>query len=304
MDTAFDPTIAAELSARSTGPGPVLLHLVRGFVDAGSAAAILREHLLTTGTPRRLATFDLDPVYDYRARRPTMVFESGRWTGYERPELVVDVLRDAEDVPYLMLHGPEPDFAWEDYARAVRSVVERFDVPATWTVHGVPMAVPHTRPTSVTTHANEVGEPERTTWFGTVQVPASVAAFLEHRFEGWGLAAGGVAVHVPHYLTQSEFPQAARVGAEHLERLTGLDLRSATLADAAATALAGVEEQVADNPEVRAVVAGLEQQYDAFLAGAGRDGLLAPDLSLPTADEIAEHFEQFLAQQPDDGTGA
>ena len=297
----YDDEVAAEVRAAvGGGPGPVLVHLVRGFIDAGATSAILVEHLLATGTPRRLASFDLDSMYDYRARRPTMIFESGRWASYERPELVVDLMRDADSVPYLLAHGAEPDFRWEAYAGALRTLADRFAVPHTLSVHGVPMAVPHTRPTTVTAHANEAADPpERSAWFGTVQVPASVSAFLEHRFEDWGLPAGGVAVHVPHYLTQSQFPQAARVAAEHLERLSGLDLRSADLTDAAAAALTDVEEQVAQNPEVAAVVAGLEQQYDAFMAGADREGLLAGDLAIPTADELGAQFEQFLAQQPE-----
>ncbi len=297
----YDDEVAAEVRAAvGDGPGPVLVHLVRGFVDAGATAGLLVDHLLAAGEPRRLATFDLDSMYDYRARRPTMIFDAGRWTRYDRPELVVDVVRDADSVPYLLAHGLEPDFRWEAYAAAMRDLVDRFLVPQVLTVHGVPMAVPHTRPTTVTAHANEAADPpERSTWFGTVQVPASVSAFLEHRFEEWSLPAGGVAVHVPHYLTQSQFPQASRVAAEHLERLSGLDLRSADLAEAAAAALADVEEQVAQNPEVAAVVAGLEQQYDAFMAGADREGLLAGDLAIPTADELGAQFEQFLAQQPE-----
>ena len=80
---------------------------------------------------------------------------------------------------------------------------------------------------------------------------------------------------------------------------TNRQAKAAALADAAAAALVEVEEQVAQNPEVAAVVAGLEQQYDAFMAGADREGLLAGDLSIPTADELGAQFEQFLAQQPE-----
>jgi hypothetical protein len=47
---------------------PVLVHALTGFVDAGNASRLAREHLLTVGSPRTLATFDLDQLYDYRSR--------------------------------------------------------------------------------------------------------------------------------------------------------------------------------------------------------------------------------------------
>ena len=41
---------------------------------------------------------------------------------------------------------------------------------------------------------------------------------------------------------------------------------------------------------------GLEQQYDAALASSDGE-LLAEGEQMPTADELAEQFEQFLAEQ-------
>ena len=77
----------------STGPrddsegeasrGPVLLHTLTGFVDAGQAGRLAAEHLLETFEHRPLATFDVDTLLDYRSRRPPMVFESDHWVSYE-----------------------------------------------------------------------------------------------------------------------------------------------------------------------------------------------------------------------------
>jgi hypothetical protein len=43
-------------------------------------------------------------------------------------------------------------------------------------------------------------------------------------------------------------------------------------------------------------VQGLEAQYDAAIAHDG-ENLLADGEEMPTADELAEAFEQFLAEQ-------
>lgn len=289
--------------AARRGAGPVLVHALRGFVDAGHAGQVAVDHLRGVGPSRRLVTFDVDQLVDYRSRRPVMTFDSG-WTAYEDPELVVDLLEDAQGVPYLLLHGVEPDLQWERWVAAVRQVVERFDVPLVVGVHGIPMAVPHTRPVSVTAHATRAElVADHTSFFGTVQVPASASALLELRLGESGHDAMGFAVHVPHYLAQSPFPAAGVAALRHVERATGLDLALAVLESAASRTLREVERQVEESSEVAAVVQALEEQYDAFTRSVGRTSLLAQSTQLPTAEEIGAELERFLAEQtgrPDD----
>lgn len=297
-----DPQVAAELDARSgVGVGPVLVHSLRGFVDAGSAGQLAADHLTNELSSTRLATFDVDQLVDYRARRPTMTFDSSTWSAYAEPELVLDVMHDAAGVPFLLLHGAEPDVQWERFAAAIRQLVERFDVPLTIGFHGIPMGIPHTRPLSVTAHATRAElVADHTSWFGTVQVPASASALLELRLGESGHDAMGFAVHVPHYLAQSTYPQASIVALENVQRTTGLDLRTASLTQAAGETIQEIERQVTGSEEVAAVVHALEEQYDSFTRNVGRTGLLAETAQLPTADELGEEFERFLAEQGDD----
>ena len=300
-----DPQVAAEVETRSAGGlGPVLVHALRGFMDAGSAGQLAVEHLTEELPATRLATFDVDQLIDYRSRRPIMTFDSSTWSEYDEPQLVVDVIHDAAGVPFLLLHGLEPDVQWERFASAVRQIVERFDVPLTIGLHGIPMGIPHTRPLSVTAHATR---PElvadHKSWFGTVQVPGSASALLELRLGQSGHDALGFAVHVPHYLAQSSFPQASITALENLQRVTGLDLQLTSLTQAANETVLEIERQVNGSEEVAAVVHALEEQYDAFTHNLGRTGLLAESAQLPTADELGEEFERFLAQQTGDGPG-
>ncbi|MBO3096176.1 proteasome assembly chaperone family protein [Cellulomonas dongxiuzhuiae] len=292
--------------AARRGVGPVLVHALQGFVDAGHAGQVAVEHLAAVGAGQRLVTFDTDQLVDYRSRRPVMTFDSG-WTHYDTPELVVDLLEDAQGVPYLLLHGVEPDVQWERWVAAVRQLVERFDVPLVVGLHGIPMGVPHTRPVSVTAHATRAElVADHTSFFGTVQVPASASALLELRLGESGHDAMGFAVHVPHYLAQTAFPAAGLAGLRHVERATGLDLGLAGLQPAAAESLREVERQVEGSTEVAAVVHALEEQYDAFTRSVGRTSLLAQATDLPTAEEIGAELERFLAEQsePHDGGDA
>lgn len=298
-----DPEVAAQVEARTAnGAGPVLVHVVRGFVDAGNAGQLAAEHLTDELTTTRLATFDVDQLLDYRSRRPLMTFDQTTWASYSEPELVVDVVEDTNGVPFLLLHGVEPDVQWERYVAAVRQIVERFDVPLTVGLHGIPMGIPHTRPLSVTAHATR---PElvadHPSWFGTVQVPASASALLELRLGQNGHDALGFAVHVPHYLAQSAFPQASQAALQKVERATGLELNVEALTPAATDAMQEIERQVTASEDVAAVVHALEEQYDAFTRSIGRTSLLAGSSDIPTADELGAEFERFLAQQSDGG---
>jgi PAC2 family len=296
-DVARDLTVRAE-----AGQGPVLLHMVRGFVDAGNAGQLAAEHLTDRFDTERLATFDVDALLDYRSRRPTMVFDSTTWSDYDEPYLAVDVVRDGEQVPFLLLHGTEPDVQWERYVAAVRQIVERFRVPLSVGIHGVPMGVPHTRPLGVTAHGTR---PElvadHTSWFGRVQVPASASALLEHRLGRWGHDAMGFAVHVPHYLAQAEFADAALAGLGAVSGVTGLSLSTTDLAAAAGLNRAEIAREVEGSDEVKAVIEALERQYDTFMEGRERPSLLATGVSeLPSADEIGAEFEAFLKDVTDE----
>ncbi|BDZ61372.1 hypothetical protein Lsed01_01187 [Demequina sediminis] len=274
----------------------VLVHSLRGFVDAGRAGALVAQHLLDMGEPVRVATFDIDQLLDYRSRRPEMTFSVNQWTSYDEPHLALDLVRDAAESPYLLLHGFEPDILWERYIAAVRGIVDRLGVSLTLGSHGIPMAVPHTRELTATIHGTDQNLlPDLPSMFGTVTVPASAQNLLEYRFGQWGLPAVNVAVHVPQYLAQSSYPQAAQRALEGLEDLSGLDLDPGALDAAAERATDEIERQLSDSEDVQALVSALENQYDAFHDARGQG--LPLEGGLPSADEIAAEFEKFLAQE-------
>src|SRR5438270_3032568 len=76
--------------------GGVLVEMLDGFVDAGAARRLAREHLLSGGASVLVATFDADLLFDYRARRPPMMFVEDHWASYEPPRLDVRLLTDAD----------------------------------------------------------------------------------------------------------------------------------------------------------------------------------------------------------------
>jgi hypothetical protein len=283
------------------GDGPVMLTALEGFLDAGSASALAVGHLVESSPGRVVASFEVDEFYDYRARRPPMSFVKDHYADYDAPRLVVRLMQDDRRAPYLLLTGPEPDVRWEAFAEAVRTVVEHFEVRMTVSMGSVPMAVPHTRPVQVTNHATAqrllVSD---NLWQGAIRIPSSAQSLLELRLGEWGHDACGFVAHIPHYVAQFGYPEAAAAMLRQVAVLTGLQWETTELDAAAAERQAEIATQVADSAEVQSVVAGLEQQYDAFHSGApsmlaSEDGTLPDARDLPTGEELGAQFEQFLA---------
>jgi PAC2 family len=275
-----------------------LVLVLDGFLDAGSAAARAAQHLVDLSPDSRVvATFDVDELHDYRARRPAMSFVRDHYEGYDAPRLVVRLLTDTGGTPYLLLHGPEPDNRWEAFARAVRRVVERFGVTRVVSLGSVPMAVPHTRPIAITPHANRSALlTAESPWRGELRIPSSAQALLEVRLGEWGHDALGYVAHIPHYLAQLEYPRASTALLEHLEIGGHLTVDLSGLRAEAEDREVEIARYLSSNEEVSAVVAALEQQYDAFeRAEESGSSLLAQDQPLPTGEEIGQQFEQFLA---------
>jgi predicted ATP-grasp superfamily ATP-dependent carboligase len=277
--------------------GLVLVHDLAGEFDAAHAGALAGAQLLA-GLPHEvIARFDADSLVDYRAHRPRMTFNSDHYESFAAPEILLYAMEDDAGTPFLLLHGAEPDYAWERFVAAVTQLVERLGVTSVVSLQAIPMPVPHTRPVTVTAHATrrQLIEPYPVYW-GEMRIPGHVSALLELRLGEAGVDALGVAAHVPHYLAQATYPAASLTLLEHLERLTGLHLPTETLREAAEANRTEIDEQIGRSADNTAVVAALEQQYDSFTAAReGTDLLVGGEM--PSAEELGAEFERFLADQ-------
>ena len=288
---------APQLSS-ADGRGPVLIHALEGFSDAGHAIRLAAQHLKNTLDTELVASFAIDELLDYRSRRPLMTFKTDHFTHYEQPELNLYALRDSVGTPFLLLAGLEPDLRWERFITAVRLLAERLGVRRIIGLGTIPMAVPHTRPITLTAHASDKELiADHQPWVGEVQVPGSASNLLEFRMSQHGHEVVGYTVHVPHYLAQTDYPAAAEALLAEVAKCGSLEFPLNALVEAGAEVLTKINEQVEGRPEVAQVVAALERQYDAFIAAQENRSLLAHDEDLPSGEELGAEFERFLAQQ-------
>ena len=281
----------------------VLLVSLVGFVDAGQTQGLMTEHVLATLPHTVVASFDVDQLIDYRGRRPAMTFDRDRWSSYADPSLLLYRVTDADGEAFLVLAGHEPDYQWERVVEAIRELIRTLGVTLTVSIHGIPMAVPHTRPIGSTAHATTPGLiGEHQPIFGALEVPGSVSALLELRLGETGHDALGFAIHVPHYLAQAQFADAAVAALGSFVAATGLNIPAEDLVAAAGLNRTEIAQEIAGSAEVAEVVEALERQYDTYIQGRERPSLLPTDIrDLPTADELGAEFEQFLRAQTDEG---
>ncbi|UJP11098.1 PAC2 family protein [Microbacterium sp. KUDC0406] len=288
--------------------GLPLVILLTGFTDAGNAVSGLIDHLEETTDPRPIVVFDNDMLLDYRARRPVVSFDQDHLTEFRPARLELSLAHDALGQRFLLLAGYEPDFAWNAFSDAVLDLAAEFEVSGVSWVHSIAMPVPHTRPIGTTVSGNRRDLiVAHSVWRPRTQVPSTAGHLLEYRFSQHGSRVAGFVLLVPHYLADTEYPDAVITAADRLMAATGLVLRMDEVQEGREDYLARVGEQVHGNDELMQMVHTLERRYDAYMAGrdpedADEGGFDERDL--PSADEIAAELERYLASRPtgeDDG---
>ena len=288
-----------ELAGEQDLRGVNMVMSFTGFSDAGHVVTQISKELKDQLANAPLAIFDIDQLIDYRSRRPRITFAEDHLTDYKAPSLMLYRMVDALGTPFLYLQGSEPDLQWERFSAAVLSLVERFDVNLVTWVHSVPMAVPHTRPIGATVHGNRPDLIEGiSAWKSIVEIPAAIGHVLEYKLAEAGRNVVGYAIHVPHYLSDAEYPLAAVAGLEFLGAAASLMLPSERLRESGRAVERQITEQVEGSSEVAAVVSNLEQKYDEHTEGSARRSLLADENDeLPDADELGAAVEAYLASR-------
>lgn len=302
------PLFERAVSAPPVPAGLPLVIALTGFTDAGNAVSRLIEYVRDDLDPAPLVVYSNDVLLDYRARRPLVAFEQDHLTDYRPPRLELSLAHDAIGQPFVLLAGYEPDFAWDAFVQSVIEFADALAVASVTWVHAIPMPVPHTRPigTTVSGTRSELTE-AHSVWQPHTQVPSTVGHLLEYRFAEAGARVAGFVLLVPHYLGDTEYPAAALAALDSLTVATGLVFDGDALREENREYLLKVDEQMTGNDELTRMLEGLEERYDAYMAGSTLATPIIHTGDLPSADELAAELERFLASRPsgdDDKRGA
>lgn len=282
--------------------GRTLLVTLGAYSDAGDSQQLIDDQLLNTLSSRVVGRLDMDQVFDYAGRRPEVTLQLDHFSDYERPEILLHEVTAADGETFFLLTGPEPSFQWERVAGALQIVVEQLGVERTLLLQGFPAPVPHTRELPVTRFA---GDPEsitvRRTMPGTFRLRAPFTALLTMRLAEAGHDVVGLTVHVPQYLHEMSYPDAAIALLGAVTEENGPQLPTESLEAQAGPVREAVAAQIDSQPALQEMVSGLESRFDRMItSGAGAE--------VPTADAIAAEVEEYLAsfrtedgETPDEG---
>lgn len=289
LETHLDP----EECTQTEGEHPTLVITLGGYADAGETQELIAQQISDRLGNHKVGTFDIDQVYDYAGRRPQIVFDRDHFTDYRKPEISLRKVTDDAGTGFYWLSGPEPSLQWERMISSIENVMSGLDIGQVLVLQSVPAPTPHTRPVYVTGFASDpslLGD--RAGLPGVFQMSSPFVGLLTLRLGEHGKEVIGLTAHVPYYVAESGYPEAAVALLEQASSVSGLALPAdGSLAQAAHAVGETIEQQVAASIEAQQVVARLEEQYEQYMSHRE----LTTRQNVPTADEIGAEVEKFLA---------
>jgi hypothetical protein len=262
---------------------PILLAAFDGWIDAAGAATACANHVAEEG--RVVASFDVDSLNDYRARRPVLDVVDGVLARIQWPDILLRHVR-VGDRDILVLVGPEPDYKWKQLGDDIVELARRLGVVEWISLGAIPAAVPHTRPVPVLATASTgaaLRDGEQQGPGGILRVPAAALSAVEMTVAGAGIPAIGYYAQVPHYIGAAAYAPATLALLQHLERRLGVTIPLGTLGDDAVAQRQRLDAAIAEDEDSREYLARLEA--------------LASEERMPTGDELATEIERYLKEQ-------
>jgi len=268
---------------------PVLILALDGWIDSSGIARNVKDSLLSKAESQTMVKFDTDKLLDHRARRPILSLNNGVVDNLDWPSIELLNIEGLEGPDACILHGPEPDHEWKNFAQAMKSICHSLDVSLVVGLGAYPAAVPHTRPTRLSCTASSSEMAEKLDFVtASVKVPAGLQAVIENEVALTGIPSIGLWAQVPHYLSTGPYPPAAVELLEGLRRISGIYSQDLQLDRKALNTRSHLDQLIGSNEEHLAMIEKLEIAYDQ---------LNSSDANLPSGDDLAEELQSFLRSQ-------
>jgi predicted ATP-grasp superfamily ATP-dependent carboligase len=265
---------------------PVLIAAFRGWNDGGQGASLAGAYLARAWAAQEFASIDPENFYDFQATRPMVSLVDGYTRKIEWPEntfLHAPLPGARRDVVILL--GVEPNLRWRSFSAHVSGLAKELDVELVITLGSLLADVPHTRPAPVTGSANDPELIERLGLQASrYEGPTGVVGVLHDACMQAGIPSASLWAAVPHYVSLTPSPRAAKALVDRLAELLEADVDTAELDEAADSYAQQVSDAVSSDEETSAYVQELERRVDE----------LAEEADLPSGDAIAAELTRFL----------
>lgn len=272
---------------------PTMISAFTGWNDAAGSATAALEFLATQFEAEQFAAIDPDEFFDFQVTRPTVTLTEGQTRRIEWPEVTISSGRaQSADRDVVLLTGAEPNLRWRAFCATILDAARELNVELIVTLGALLADVPHTRDVQITGIGST---PELVARLGFTQTryegPTGIVGVLHNACAQAGIASASLWAPVPHYVAAVPSPKAALALVRAVEGLMEITLDASDLEEASTEYERRLDEAVASEPEVRALVERLEQQVDDAEISF-RD--------IPSGDTIAREFERFLRQRGKD----
>lgn len=276
--------------------GLPMVATLSGFTDAGSSSSQTSTNIFSNLQSEMVVVFNNDELLDFRSRRPVMYFDRDHVSSYEPAELAIYLIQDEAGQPFLYLNGYEPDFRWDAFTSALVGILETLEISQFVWLHSIPFPLPHTRPLGITVSGSRAELIDRySEWKPETQVPGNVLHLIEYRLGQVEIPCTGFVLLVPHYISDSEYPQVAVTGFELIGAATSLVFPTDQLRDLNQKFVNKLQSQLGENAELARLVEQLEQGYQSGKMGTVKAQVLPNGPQLPSAEKLASDIEDYLA---------
>jgi hypothetical protein len=274
---------------------PVLLVMLTGWIDAAGAAAAAADAFSKECETSPILRFDDDTFIDFRARRPVMALRDGVNTDLTWPSIELRAGRSSSGRDVLVLVGPEPDMAWHRFARLVSDISVELGVTRMIALGAYPFAAPHTRAPRLSCSSPSTDVLATVTFArSSVDVPAGIAAVLEHALHARKIPTLGIWAQVPHYVVAMPYPAASVALLDGVTEVTGIELAASELRAAVVPQRERIDATIEGNAEHLGMLRQLEELHDATTDGEVTSG---PSIEMRSGDELADEIQAFLRDQ-------
>src|SRR2546421_5596980 len=223
------------IDARPNLERPVLIAAFRGWNDGGQGASLAGAYLAQSWAAEQFAQIDPENFYDFQATRPMVSLVDGVTRHIDWPEnsfLHAPMPGGGRDA--IILLGVEPNLRWRTFCEHVTTLASSFKVELVITLGSLLADVPHTRPAPVTGSATDPELIERLGLQASrYEGPTGIVGVLHDACGRAGLKSASLWAAVPHYVSLTPSPRAAKALVDRLAEVLQADVDTAQLDEAA-----------------------------------------------------------------------
>ncbi len=267
---------------------PVLVAAFRGWNDGGQGASLAGGYLAKTWAAERFAEIDPEGFFDFQSARPHVSLVDGLTRRIDWPEnAFYHAHLPGTDRDAVLLLGIEPNLRWRAFTRLVVDLARELGVEMMVSLGALLTDVPHTRPSPVTGSASDPALVEQLGLSASrYEGPTGIVGVLHDACREEEIASVSLWAAVPHYVSLTPSPRAAKTLCERLGELLSAEIDVAELEEAAQAYAEQVSEAVAADSDTAAYVEELEQRADE----------IEQEANIPSGDALAAELTRYLRE--------